>query len=68
MHTTGAAILFNASAKTVGVLTWLMSDLKFQADMGVLMAFIYIANFFGALILLPALVYIFDIKHKEKTV
>ena len=68
LHTTGAAILFNASAKTVGVLTWLMSDLKFQADMGVLMAFIYIANFFGALILLPALVYIFDIKHKKNTV
>ncbi len=67
LNTTGAAVLFTASAKTVGVLTWLISDLKFQADMGLLMGFMYVANFAGAILLMPALVYIFDKKEVAST-
>ena len=64
LETTGAAVLYTALTLTVGVLTWLLSDLKFQADMGILLSFIYVANMIGAMVLLPALVYIFDVKDK----
>ena len=37
------------------VVTWAWSPIKFQADMGILMAFMFIWNMLGALILLPAL-------------
>jgi hypothetical protein len=35
--------------------TWAFSALKFQADMGVLLAFMFFLNMLGALFLLPAL-------------
>ena len=35
--------------------TWAFSALKFQADMGVLLAFMFFLNMVGALFLLPAL-------------
>ncbi len=41
----------------IGVGTWMFSPIKFQADMGVLLAFMFIWNMVGALILLPALAY-----------
>ena len=39
----------------VGVVTWVASPIKFQADMGVLLAFMFLWNMLGALVLLPAL-------------
>lgn len=65
LETTGAAVLYTALTLSAGVLTWLLSDLKFQADMGLLLGFIFLANMVGALILLPALVYVFDVKGKK---
>jgi len=38
-----------------GVVTWSMSPIKFQADMGILLTFMFLWNMFGALILIPAL-------------
>ena len=35
--------------------TWFFSDLKFQADMGLLLTFMFLVNMVGAIILLPAL-------------
>jgi len=35
--------------------TWFASPIKFQADMGVLLAFMFLWNMVGALVLLPAL-------------
>jgi predicted RND superfamily exporter protein len=35
--------------------TWLASPIKFQADMGLLLAFMFLWNMVGALVLLPAL-------------
>ncbi len=58
MHTlrlTGRAVFFTAVTLAVGVGTWLFSDLKFQADMGILLAFMFIFNMIGAMLLLPAL-------------
>jgi predicted RND superfamily exporter protein len=37
------------------VATWAFSPIKFQADMGILLAFMFLVNMVGALILLPAL-------------
>lgn len=51
----GTASLFTAVTMTISVATWAFSDLKFQADMGVLLAFMFLVNVFGALLLLPAL-------------
>lgn len=66
LQTTGAAVLYTALTLSAGVVTWLLSDLKFQADMGLLLAFIFLANMVGALILLPALMYVFDEKGKSR--
>ncbi len=54
---TGKAVLFTALTLGIGVGTWMFSDLQFQADMGILLAFMFILNMVGALILLPALAY-----------
>ena len=58
MHTlrlTGKAVFFTAITLAVGVGTWLFSELQFQADMGILLAFMFIFNMVGAMLLLPAL-------------
>ena len=54
--TTGNAVLFTAMTLAIGVSTWIFSSLKFQADMGVLLTFVFLANMLGAMVLLPALV------------
>ncbi len=57
LRLTGKAVLFTAITLAVGVGTWMFSDLKFQADMGILLAFMFVLNMVGALLLLPALAY-----------
>lgn len=51
----GTASLFTAVTMTVSVMTWVFSTLKFQADMGILLAFMFLINVFAAILLLPAL-------------
>ncbi len=51
----GTSIAFTAATMAVGVGTWAFSALKFQADMGILLAFMFLVNMLGALLLLPAL-------------
>jgi predicted RND superfamily exporter protein len=51
----GTASLFTALTLTIGVATWVFSDLKFQADMGILLAFMFVVNLIGALLLTSAL-------------
>jgi predicted RND superfamily exporter protein len=51
----GTAIAFTAITMSLGVATWAFSALKFQADMGILLAFMFLVNMFGAMLLLPAL-------------
>lgn len=55
LRLTGKAVFFTAITLAVGVGTWLFSALQFQADMGVLLAFMFIFNMIGAMLLLPAL-------------
>jgi hypothetical protein len=51
----GTASIFTAAMMTVSVLTWAFSTLKFQSDMGILLAFMFMVNVFGAILLLPGL-------------
>ncbi|MDE1147325.1 MAG: MMPL family transporter [Azospirillaceae bacterium] len=55
LQETGSSILFTALTLAVGVATWAFSALKFQANMGELLTFVFIANMLGAIILLPAI-------------
>ena len=52
---TGKVVMLTGATLAVGVATWAFSDIKFQADMGILLAFMFLWNMLGALILLPAL-------------
>jgi len=52
---TGRVVVFTGLTLSVGVASWMFSPIKFQADMGVLLAFMLIANMIGALILIPAI-------------
>ena len=51
----GTAAVFTALTMSLGVCTWVFAPLKFQADMGVLLAFMFMVNVLGAIFLLPAL-------------
>ncbi len=55
LEETGAAVLFTGITLSLGVATWLGSALKFQADLGLLLAFMFLVNMAGALFLAPAL-------------
>jgi len=52
---TGRVVILTGITLGVGVATWIFSPIKFQADMGILLAFMFVWNMVGALILLPAL-------------
>ena len=55
MAMTGNAVLITGLTLAVGVSTWTFSSLQFQADMGMLLAFMFLANMAGAILLVPAL-------------
>ena len=55
LKTTGIAIFYTALTLAVGVGTWVFSDLKFQADMGVMLTFMFVVNMIAAIVFLPAL-------------
>lgn len=52
---TGKVVMLTGVTLAIGVITWVASPIKFQADMGLLLAFMFLWNMLGALILLPAL-------------
>jgi predicted RND superfamily exporter protein len=55
LRSRGTAAVFTALTMGIGVGTWAFSALKFQADMGLLLAFMFVVNMLGAILLLPAL-------------
>lgn len=55
MRQRGTAAVFTAITMSIGVGTWTLSALKFQADMGLLLAFMFLVNMLGAICLLPAM-------------
>jgi len=50
----GIATIFTAITLAIGVATWSFSELKFQADMGKLLAFMFLVNLVMAMTALPA--------------
>lgn len=54
---TGKAVGFTGITLAIGVTTWILSPIKFQADMGIMLTFMFLWNMLGALILLPALAF-----------
>ena len=70
MRETGSAVLFTGVTLAVGVSTWVFSALQFQADMGILLTFMFLVNMLGAVLLLPALACLFALmapwaKHRK---
>ncbi|NDZ15725.1 RND transporter [Variovorax sp. WS11] len=54
---TGRVVMLTGITLALAVGTWAFSPIKFQADMGILLAFMFVWNMVGALVLLPALGY-----------
>jgi predicted RND superfamily exporter protein len=52
---TGKVVALVGVTLAAGVATWAFSPIKFQADMGVLLAFMFLWNMVGAVLLIPAL-------------
>ncbi len=55
MRLTGKPIIFTGVVLGVGVGAWIFAPLKFQADMGILLTFMFVVNMLGAIIVMPAL-------------
>jgi hypothetical protein len=55
LRVTGNAVVFTGITLAIGVFTWVFSPLQFQADMGILLTFMFLVNMIGAILLLPAL-------------
>jgi Cu/Ag efflux pump CusA len=66
LKTTGIAIFYTALTLAAGVAMWMFSDLKFQADMGVMLTFMFVVNMIAAIVFLPALCR-WLLRPKEKT-
>jgi predicted RND superfamily exporter protein len=59
VETTGRAIIFTATTLVAGVIFWVFIDLKFQAEMGLLLGLLMFLNMVNALVFIPSLVTIF---------
>ncbi|TNF48325.1 MAG: RND family transporter [Deltaproteobacteria bacterium] len=55
LKVTGSGVLITGITLAIGTATWIFSPLQFQADMGILLTFMFLLNMLGALLLLPAL-------------
>ncbi len=56
LTTSGRAVFQVSTTLTVGLLLWMFSALKFQAEMGVLLAILLLLNMLGAIFLVPTLI------------
>ncbi|MGL6245254.1 efflux RND transporter permease subunit [Pseudomonas sp.] len=57
LNFTGKVVALIGVTMAAGVVTWVWSPIKFQADMGILLTFMFLWNMLGALTLIPALSY-----------
>jgi predicted RND superfamily exporter protein len=55
LNATGKVVALIGVTLAAGVFTWNFSPIKFQADMGILLTFMFLWNMVGALVLMPAL-------------
>jgi predicted RND superfamily exporter protein len=68
LRLTGRAVIFTGLTLGAGVGTWAFSALQLQADMGILLSFIFLANMVGAIVILPALVRWLMMRNRETIV
>ncbi len=55
LKTTCRAVVITSITLAIGVCTWVFSPIKFQADMGLLLTFMFLVNMVGAVVLIPAI-------------
>lgn len=65
LSVTGFSVIITGITLAVGVATWVFSPLKFQADMGLLLTFMFLVNMLGAIFVLPALARLFFARAKK---
>ncbi len=68
LRETGSAVIFTGLSLSIGVATWAFSPLQFQADMGLLLTFMFFMNMVGAIIVLPAIIGVMDLVVPQKRV
>jgi predicted RND superfamily exporter protein len=68
LRETGSAVIFTGMSLSIGVATWAFSPLQFQADMGMLLTFMFVMNMLGAIIVLPAIIGVMDLIVPQKKV
>jgi predicted RND superfamily exporter protein len=54
VRTTGMAVTFTATTVVGGIFLWMLSNLRFQAEMAQLLVFLMVLNMFGAITVVPA--------------
>jgi predicted RND superfamily exporter protein len=55
LKVTGSGVVFTGVALAIVTATWIVSPLQFQADMGILLTFMFLVNMLAAIFLLPAI-------------
>ncbi|MBV2205692.1 MAG: MMPL family transporter [Pseudomonas sp.] len=55
LRNTGKVVILTGFTLCLAVITWVVSPIKFQADMGLMLAFMFLFNMINALILIPAM-------------
>lgn len=61
---TGRVVALVGVTPAAGVVTWAFFPVKFQADIGILLIFVFLWNIVGVLVLIPALSYfLFNDRH-----
>lgn len=55
LQRSGKAVIFTGFSLSLSVLMWMFSELQFQRDMGMLLAFMFLANMIAAVLLVPAI-------------
>ncbi|HUT84431.1 MAG TPA: MMPL family transporter, partial [Thermodesulfobacteriota bacterium] len=66
LKSNGKSIFLIATTLCIGLLIWLFSELRFQAEMGALLAILLFLNMLGALFLVPSFIAIFKPKFLTK--
>jgi predicted RND superfamily exporter protein len=57
LRVTGASVFFTGITLALGVATWVCSPLQFQADVGLMLTFMFVVNMLAALVLIPVYAY-----------
>lgn len=56
MVSCGSAVIVTGTTFAVSVILWMFSDLRFQATMGILLAFMFVMNMIASILVLPILI------------